>query len=63
VELEDQSTAPSTVWALGDYHRFAKQMVWGVGPELVEACGIESGQSVLDVEYHYEYLLVVARRS
>jgi 2-polyprenyl-6-hydroxyphenyl methylase/3-demethylubiquinone-9 3-methyltransferase len=47
--VEDQSTAPSTVWALGDYHRFAKQMVWGVGPELVEACGIESGQSVLDV--------------
>jgi hypothetical protein len=21
-------TAPSTVWALGDYHRFAKEMVW-----------------------------------
>ena len=48
-EMEDQPRAPSTVWALGDYHRFAKQMVWGVGPELVEACGIESGQSVLDV--------------
>jgi len=42
-------TAPSTVWALGDYHRFAKEMVWGVGPELVAACGIEAGQRVLDV--------------
>jgi len=47
--MEFQRTAPSTVWALGDYHRFAKEMVWGVGPELVEACGIESGQDVLDV--------------
>ena len=47
--MKDQKTAPSTVWALGDYHRFAKQMVWSVGPELVEVCGIESGQNVLDV--------------
>jgi ubiquinone/menaquinone biosynthesis C-methylase UbiE len=42
-------TAPSTVWALGDYHRFAKEMVWSVGPELVAACGIGPGQRVLDV--------------
>jgi ubiquinone/menaquinone biosynthesis C-methylase UbiE len=47
--MDEQLRAPSTVWALGDYHRFAKQMVWGVGPELVAACGIESGQSVVDV--------------
>ena len=47
--MEDQMTAPSTVWALGDYHRFAKQMMWSVGPELVEACEIVSGQNVLDV--------------
>ena len=47
--MDDQKTAPSTVWALGDYHRFAKQMVWSVGPELVEACEIGSGQDVLDV--------------
>ena len=32
--MEDQTAAPSTVWALGDYHRFAKEMVWGVGREL-----------------------------
>ena len=47
--MDDQLTSPSTVWALGDYHRFAKQMVWSVGPELVEACKIGSGQDVLDV--------------
>ena len=41
--------APSTVWAFGDYHRFAKEMVWGIGPELVAACGIGPGQRVLDV--------------
>jgi ubiquinone/menaquinone biosynthesis C-methylase UbiE len=42
-------SAPSTVWALGDYHRFAKEMVWGLGPELVAACGIGPGDKVLDV--------------
>ena len=47
--METQATAPSTVWALGDYHRFAKEMVWSVGPELVAACGIRPGQRVLDV--------------
>ena len=36
-------------WALGDYHRFAKATVWGLGPILVEACGIGPGQRVLDV--------------
>ncbi len=44
-----QLKAPSTVWALGDYHRFAKEMVWSVGPELVAACRIGPGQRVLDV--------------
>jgi ubiquinone/menaquinone biosynthesis C-methylase UbiE len=37
------------MWALGDYHRFAKQTVWGWGPELVAACSISRGQRVLDV--------------
>ena len=37
------------MWALGDYHRFATQTVWGFGPVLVEACAIRSGQRVLDV--------------
>jgi ubiquinone/menaquinone biosynthesis C-methylase UbiE len=37
------------MWALGDYHAFAKQTVWEMGPMLVEACGIGRGQRVLDV--------------
>jgi ubiquinone/menaquinone biosynthesis C-methylase UbiE len=36
-------------WALGDYHAFATEMVWGLGPELVAACEIGPGQRVLDV--------------
>jgi ubiquinone/menaquinone biosynthesis C-methylase UbiE len=41
--------ATRQAWALGDYHRFAKATVWELGPILVEACGISSGQCVLDV--------------
>jgi len=37
------------MWALGDYHRFATSTVWELGPILVKACGIETGQHVLDV--------------
>jgi ubiquinone/menaquinone biosynthesis C-methylase UbiE len=38
-----------TVWALGDYPRFARDMIWNFGPTLVAACGIGPGQRVLDV--------------
>lgn len=38
-----------TLWALGDYHRFATATVWKLGPVLVSACGISAGQRVLDV--------------
>src|ERR671925_1095244 len=41
--------ATRAAWALGDYHRFAKETVWERGAELVEACGIRAGQRVLDV--------------
>jgi len=37
------------MWALGDYHRFAKELIWEIGPVVVEACGIGPGQRVLDV--------------
>ena len=37
------------MWALGDYHRFATATVWELGPVLVTACGVSSGQRVLDV--------------
>jgi SAM-dependent methyltransferase len=45
-----EAKAPQrAMWALGDYHRFATQTVWELGPVLVEACGIRPGQRVLDV--------------
>lgn len=47
-EIPDTAGA-SSPWALGDYHQFAKQTVWEIGPLLVEACGIRAGQRVLDV--------------
>ena len=37
------------MWALGDYHTFAKSTVWELGPVLVSACGVGPGQRVLDV--------------
>jgi ubiquinone/menaquinone biosynthesis C-methylase UbiE len=37
------------MWALGDYHRFATETVWELGPVLVTACGVAPGQRVLDV--------------
>jgi ubiquinone/menaquinone biosynthesis C-methylase UbiE len=45
----ERKLAERAMWALGDYHRFAKQTVWGFGPELVAACGISAGRRVLDV--------------
>lgn len=41
--------ATRAAWALGDYHRFAKETVWEGGEILVRACGISTGQRVLDV--------------
>jgi ubiquinone/menaquinone biosynthesis C-methylase UbiE len=41
--------ATRAAWALGDYHRFAKQTIWELGEVLVGACGISTGQRVLDV--------------
>jgi ubiquinone/menaquinone biosynthesis C-methylase UbiE len=37
------------MWAMGDYHAFAKATIWELGRVLVEACGISPGQRVLDV--------------
>lgn len=45
----DPKDAARAMWALGDYHRFATETVWELGPILVEACGIGAGQRVLDV--------------
>jgi ubiquinone/menaquinone biosynthesis C-methylase UbiE len=47
--MTEQTTEQTPVWALGDYHRFARNTIWEIGPILVEACGIGAGQRVLDV--------------
>lgn len=47
--MNEAKSAERAMWALGDYHRFATQTVWELGPVLVEACGIGPGQRVLDV--------------
>src|SRR5688572_23873859 len=44
-----EQAATRAMWALGDYHRFARETVWELGSVLVEASGIARGQRVLDV--------------
>ena len=46
---EEAASVARTIWALGDYHRFAKELFWELGPVLVEATGISQGDRVLDV--------------
>lgn len=46
---EEIKTQARAVWAMGDYHRFAKATIWECGATLVEACGITAGDRVLDV--------------
>jgi len=43
------NAAARRIWALGEYHKFATETVWQLGPVLVDACGISPGQRVLDV--------------
>ncbi len=38
-----------TMWALGDYAAVATELVAPLGPVLVEACGVQAGDRVLDV--------------
>src|SRR3954469_4348558 len=37
------------MWALGDYHAVATEIIPALGPVLVEAAGITAGEHVLDV--------------
>lgn len=48
-EAQEPKMAARAMWALGDYHTFATELVWELGPVLVDACGIAAGQRVLDV--------------
>src|SRR5262245_49866891 len=45
----DDVAPARAVWRRGDYQRFARDQMWEIGPVVVEACGISSGQRVLDV--------------
>jgi ubiquinone/menaquinone biosynthesis C-methylase UbiE len=45
----EPKAATRAMWALGDYHRFARETVWQLGAVLVEACGVSKGDRVLDV--------------
>lgn len=42
-------TGQGGIWALGDFAKVARETITGTGDVLVEACGIGSGQRVLDV--------------
>ena len=48
-QLSEAKAAARAAWRLGDYHRFATELVWEVGPVVVAACAIGPGQRVLDV--------------
>jgi SAM-dependent methyltransferase len=37
------------IWALGDYHAVATEIIESLGPTLVEACHVTEGEHVLDV--------------
>jgi SAM-dependent methyltransferase len=43
------TSAQIPLWALGDYHAVATDLIAPLGPRLVEATGIGPGQHVLDV--------------
>jgi ubiquinone/menaquinone biosynthesis C-methylase UbiE len=47
--IGEDKAADRSAWAMGDYDRFATQLIWSLGADLVDACGVTSGQRVLDV--------------
>ncbi|GAS89430.1 class I SAM-dependent methyltransferase [Mycolicibacterium brisbanense] len=47
--VDDLAAKHRALWALGDYAAIAADVVAPLGPELVAACGIASGDRVLDV--------------
>jgi SAM-dependent methyltransferase len=47
--VDDLAARHRALWALGDYAAIAADLVAPLGPELVAACGIGTGDRVLDV--------------
>jgi hypothetical protein len=61
--MATQDVPPArAAWRRGDYHRFAKEQLWEVGPVLVAACNISRGQRVLDVAAGTGNVAIRARR-
>lgn len=48
-EVVEDRTGARAMWSLGDYDRFAREMVWEFGPVLVSACAVAPGERLLDV--------------
>jgi SAM-dependent methyltransferase len=48
-DIAAPTSSQRAVWAAGDYDLMAQQILWSVGPVVVEAAGIEAGMTVLDV--------------
>ncbi len=46
---DDLKTRHRAMWALGDYPAVATEVIAPFGDVIVEACGIESGQRVIDI--------------
>src|SRR5262245_57117496 len=47
--MADEVAPARAIWRLGDYHRFALEQMWEIGPIVVQRCGISPGQRVLAV--------------
>ncbi|MEK8225096.1 hypothetical protein NKG05_01520 [Oerskovia sp. M15] len=48
-QTNDIKAKHRAMWALGDYPAVASEVIPDLGPVLVEACGVRTGQRVLDV--------------
>jgi ubiquinone/menaquinone biosynthesis C-methylase UbiE len=46
---EQLEAAVRSMWAMGDYDRFATELIWELGPIVVEAAKVRPGMRVLDV--------------
>jgi ubiquinone/menaquinone biosynthesis C-methylase UbiE len=49
ITLDPVKTKHRAMWALGNYDNVSTEVVHGVGPRIVEAAGVTTGQRVLDV--------------
>lgn len=48
-DSDDYRSMVRNLWSRGDYDRFATELIWEIGPVLVEAAGVSRGQRLLDV--------------